>query len=228
MIIVDKKAPAEAKENLCRYGEVIELETSGIVYETVSGHPDIFCFAHNGNFVVSPSLPEEYISLLNNNLVKYKIGTKQTSSEYPASAHYNAAVVNSCLIHKLDITDDAILDLFPEEKRINVKQGYGRCSVIPLKGNNAIVSDAGIYNVLTKAGCNALLVSQEGIVLPGFRNGFIGGTCGVRGDNVYFLGSLLKHIDGEKIRGFLQGLKYNIIELCDTPLYDGGSIIFLN
>lgn len=226
MIIIDKKAPKEAKDNLRRYGEVMELATSGIVYDAVSGHPDIFFFEHEGKLVVSPSLPEEYINMLNANLVKYKIGTKPTSSGYPASAHYNAAVVGGSLVHNLDITDEAVLALFPEGRRINIKQGYSRCSIIPLKGKNAVTSDAGAHKTLTKAGYNALYVSPEGIVLPGFKSGFIGGTCGVRGDNVYFLGSLQRHIDGDNIRAFLRALKYGVIELCDSPLFDGGSIIF--
>jgi len=228
LIIADKKIPEEAKQNLSRLGNVEWFATEGIVYNAISGHPDIFFFQHEGEMVVSPNLPDEYITLLNKNLVKYKLGKSATSAGYPASAHYNAAVICDTLIHKLDITDEAILSLFPKDKRVNIKQGYGRCSTIPLKGNNAITSDAGIQKTLTKAGYNALYVSPEGIMLPGFKNGFIGGTCGALGDTVYFLGNLQKHIDGENIRSFLQNLGYNIVELCDTPLFDGGSILFVN
>jgi hypothetical protein len=228
LIIADKKIPDEAKQNLSRLGDLSLFATEGIVYDAISGHPDIFFFQHNGEMVVSPNLPDEYIDLLNKNLVKYKLGKSATSSGYPASAHYNAAVICDTLVHNLDITDEAILSLFPEDKRVNIKQGYGRCSTIPLKGNNAITSDAGICKTLTKAGYNALYVSPEGIMLPGFKNGFIGGTCGLQGDTVYFLGSLEKKIHGDNIRSFLQNLNYNIVELCNTPLFDGGSIMFVN
>ena len=49
---------------------------------------------------------------------------------------------------------------------------------------------------------------------------------GVHGNMVFIIGSLDHHHEGNSIRSFLENLKYEIIELYDGPLYDGGSILF--
>ncbi len=54
LIIVDKKIPWEAKDKLSVSGTVLELETEGIVYPAISGHPDIFFCKTPQMLVISP------------------------------------------------------------------------------------------------------------------------------------------------------------------------------
>lgn len=70
-----------------------------------------------------------------------------------------------------------------------------------------------------------MYVNPEGIQLPGFDHGFVGGAAGIYKDQVFFIGNLDYFSEGEKFRHFLSG--YEIIELYDGPLFDGGSILFL-
>jgi len=73
-----------------------------------------------------------------------------------------------------------------------------------------------------------LSVTTEGISLPGFKNGFFGGCCGVFRDKLFVLGSLDKYPDGERVRYFVGGTGFEIIELCNTELFDGGGVLFLD
>ncbi len=110
---------------------------------------------------------------------------------------------------------------------IHLNQGYSRCNLLPLKNNHFITSDEGIKRVLQNYNLNVLQVSPEDIQLPGFKHGFFGGTCGVLGNSIFILGSLKNYKDGGKVETYLHSLNYEIIELFDGPLYDGGSILFL-
>jgi hypothetical protein len=42
LIIADARLPERVLKNLERYGEVLPFASQGIVYDSISGHPDIF------------------------------------------------------------------------------------------------------------------------------------------------------------------------------------------
>lgn len=228
LIIADKKIPEEAKINLQKYGELVLLETTGITEESISGHPDIFFFSSQKELIVAPNLPQAYKELLHKKNISFKEGCLKVEEKYPMAARYNAVVTEKYFIHRTDISDPEILKSSKHLKQINVRQGFTRCSLLPLRENNFITSDNGIYEALVKQGMQVLLVNPENIILPGHAYGFFGGTCGIYDDSVFFLGSLTHHCDGEKIKIFLKNLGYNIIELYDGPLFDGGSIFFIS
>ncbi len=52
------------------------------------------------------------------------------------------------LIHNLKFTDDNLLSYEKHKILINVKQGYTKCSCLPVSKNALITSDVGIYNTL--------------------------------------------------------------------------------
>jgi hypothetical protein len=226
LIILDKKVPAEAKEMLAASGTILELETEGIVYPAISGHPDIFICQIPQTLIISPSLPEKYLKVIEDHKIQFIRGNQASSIQHPASVHYNAAVSAHYLVHRLEYTDPAILENCHMLKKILVKQGYTRCNLVILKGDHYITSDKGIHRNLQRSGLTGIFVSPEGILLPGFPNGFIGGTMGVHNDTVYIIGSLSKYPEGSTVRKFLEDLEYRIVELYDGPLVDGGGILF--
>jgi len=109
---------------------------------------------------------------------------------------------------------------------IHVNQAYTRCNLLPLKNNNFITSDKGIYSALTAYNLNVLYVNPKSILLPGFKNGFFGGACGTYKDQFFVIGSLASFMESEKVRILLHDLGYQIVELYDGQLYDGGSLVF--
>lgn len=227
LIIIDKKIPAEAKEKLSATGTLLELETEGIVSPAISGHPDIFFCKTPQTLIVSPSLPERYLHKLQEQQVQFIPGNLTSHIPHPASVHYNAAVSDRYLVHRLEFTDPVILQHCHTLKKIPVKQAYTRCNLLLLKDDHYITSDAGIQKNLDRAGLKGICVNSTGILLPGFANGFIGGTMGLMKDMVFITGSLVHFAEGAAVRNFLEDLDYSIVELYNGPLIDGGGILFI-
>ncbi|MCD4790706.1 MAG: hypothetical protein K8R37_11960 [Bacteroidales bacterium] len=227
LIITDNRIPEQAKESLSRYGEVVRFETKGITYQAISGHPDIFFCRAGSQLIIAPNLPEHYKKVLTQNSISFVEGELPTGYKYPESAKYNVATTDKYLIHNFRFTDPVITDQAADLDFIHVNQGYCRCNLFPLKDDHFITSDKGIYRVLSNYNFNVLMVDPKGIVLPGFEHGFFGGACGVFKDNVFVLGNLHYFDDGEKVRQFLKRLDYEIVELYNGPLFDGGTIMFI-
>ena len=227
LIIADKKIPAEAREKLSAYGTLMELETEGIVYPAISGHPDVFFCNTPGGLVVAPNLPEMYFHALEKHNISFTKGNLTSGIRHPSSVHYCAAIDDRYLIHRLEYTDPVILQNCHTLKKIAVKQGYTRCSLVLLKDHHYLTSDAGIHHALIHHGLNGLFVSPDGIILPGFQNGFIGGAMGLLNDTVFVIGSLDRHSEGGAIRKYLEDLDYCIVELYNGFLFDGGGVLFI-
>ncbi len=227
LIIIDKKIPGEAKEKLSAYGALLELETEGIVYPAISGHPDIFICKTPQALIVSPSLPEIFLHKLQEQQLQFIPGNQASSIQHPASVYYNAAVNNQYLVHRLEFTDPVILQNCHTLRKIPVKQAYTRCNLLLLKDDHYITSDPGIHKNLHRSGLDGIFVSPTGIILPGFLNGFIGGAMGLVNDSIFIIGSLLYYPEGSTVRKFLEDFNYRIIELYPGPLFDGGGILFI-
>jgi hypothetical protein len=227
LIIADKRIPEEAQQKLKEYGELVLLETNGITYDAISGHPDIFICQVNNEVIVAPNLPDNYKKRLKESGVNFIEGEQKVGEKFPATASYNIVSTDKFLMHNFRYTDSSITDRSGDLDLIHLNQGYSRCNLLPLKNNAFITSDEGISRILTNYKLEHLYVSPEGIELPGFKHGFIGGACGVWDNKVFILGALKHFNEGEKIRAFLKNQGYEIIELSDGPLYDGGSILFI-
>lgn len=227
MILCDERLPYPAKVRLADFDELIEIRTENITYNAISGHPDIFCCQVGDIIVLSPALPSKYTDVFNCNGTKWVYGLKSNTFNYPQSAIYNAVITDNLLIHNLLITDPVIKTMAGTRRQIHVNQGYTRCNLLPLPGDIFITSDNGINLVLTHAGFDVLYVNPYGILLDGFPNGFIGGVCGVKENNIFIVGNLSTYKEGQKIREFLFLHSLTPVELYDGPLIDGGSIFFI-
>ena len=227
LIIIDKKIPQEAKNKLREFGELLELQTSGITYEAISGHPDIFFHDTGKDLIVAPNLPHEYLSILDKKKIKYVLGEQPVGAKYPDSSAYNAVSVGNLLIHNFRNTDSVITSLQEDADLIHVDQGYTRCNILALDEAHFITSDEKIKRVLDRFDKDCLYVSPEGINLPGFRHGFFGGCCGLAGKKVFISGSLKHYHDGKKTEDYLLANGFEIIELYGGQLFDGGSILYV-
>jgi hypothetical protein len=237
LIIIDHTMSPEAKRKLSSYGKLMELKTEGITYPAISAHPDIFFCQAPGQLIVAPNLPQKYLDKLIQYRIAFAIGEFPVGSEYPASARYNAVATKNLLIHNFRHTDFMITRTFEDHTPVHVDQGYTRCNLLPLNDVHFITSDEGIYKVLmrchlpseNKSRChlNVLYVAPAGIKLDGFPHGFFGGCCGVWEDKVFINGSLSHYAEGEKVKHYLDGLNYEIVELYDGRLADVGSILFV-
>lgn len=226
LIIADKRIPPQAKKHLEKYGELYELETDGIVDGPISGHPDIFLCNIQNIMIVAHQAPSGLKEKLLQHGIRTKFGYSQLVFSYPACASYNAVATKKYLVHNLQITDTGIIDAADGLISINVRQGFTRCSLLPV-ADGFITSDRGIFRNLKESGCDVLFVRPDDIVLPGHRHGFFGGCCGTLEDKVFINGSLRNFKDGILVAKYLEFKGYQVVELYEGPLFDGGSIFFL-
>ncbi len=227
LITVDKKIPVEAKNNLSKYGKVIEFESESITDDYISGHPDLFFVKTPVGLIVAPNLPAKYKSILRSNGIEFAEGDSPVRPGYPACAPYNCVISDNYLIHKKSLTEKNIYVNNPQLEIINVAQGMTRCSLITLNNKHAITSDRSIYSELKFYGFDILCVEPAKILLPGMNHGLFGGTAGISDNKVFFLGSLDYFPQGTEVRCFITNAGYETIELFDGQLFDGGSIIFI-
>jgi len=221
--IIDARMPASAKEVLRKEFTIVDFRSKDIVYEAISGHPDVFMHQVNNKLLVSPNLPKKYFNWLKEQQINYRVGRNKLGKKYPDTAYYNVASGDGIFIHKEDITDPILSEELIDYRFIHTNQAYSRCNTLILDAEHIITSDAGLHKSLPKS----LLVNPRGIILPGFINGFFGGCCGIYQKQVYIIGSLKHHPQGDEIRGFIENAGYNIVELYDGPLFDGGGIFFV-
>jgi len=225
-IIANKTIPKSALHQLKKYGKLLPFETTKITYPAISGHPDVFLCYTDKHLIIAPNTPTKFKRTLSDNKIPYIEGQKNIGNRYPDSATYNAVITEKFLIHNLEITDSLIKETCDDKIAIHVNQAYTRCNLLPLKNDSFITSDKGIYNILLTHNLNVLYVNPKGIILPGFNNGFFGGACGIYKTQLFVIGNLNFFTDAEKVKQFIENLGYQIIELYDGYLYDGGSLIF--
>jgi hypothetical protein len=227
LIFHNQNLPQNAKSALSLYGETVDFSAPGLVYEAVNGHPDLFIAQVGKELTVAPNIPGNYLELLSERKIQFRIGHIPTGFHYPHSARYNAVITEKYFIHNLNISDPLLLEQSSHLEKIHVNQGYTRCSLLALGETDFITSDKGIYQILQENGLQVLFADPAEIKLPGFSHGFFGGTCGVWHKTVFISGNLKYHTQGEVIRKFIGKAGYDVTELYDGPLFDGGSIIFI-
>lgn len=227
-IIIDKRISEKAKEKLSRFGQLLEFESKGIVYDGISGHPDIFFCKCGGKLVVAPNTPVSFIKTLQDNNISFVFGENYLNVKHPDTVYYNAVISSKYLIHNLKYTDSKIIELCSEKIQINLSQAYTRCNLFNVGNDFFITSDRDIEKTLIKQNLQVKFVNPSGIILPGFRNGFFGGCCGLDNNRIFVNGSLNLLKNSKKIIDFIYDAGLEIIELHEGMLFDGGGILFID
>ncbi|MFA7636899.1 MAG: DUF6873 family GME fold protein [Monoglobales bacterium] len=174
-------------------------------------------------FVVSPLVYQHYRNVLTG--AKLLVGESSGQSSYPDDAVYNAANTGRYVIHNFKYTDKTALSVLKEEK-IQVSQGYSKCSLCIVNENSVITEDKGIANSLERHNIDVLVISAGDVVLDGLQYGFIGGASGKLSEKILaFAGDITTHRDYERILKFCLDRGVGPISLCGGSLVDVGSII---
>ncbi|MBE6053034.1 MAG: hypothetical protein E7212_03825 [Clostridium sartagoforme] len=211
--------------------KIIEIPKCTNLYEAINGHADIqlnILDKKSKKVIINRNISEDFKKTLLNFDIKYIESEKSLDSTYPNDIILNALILDDYFIHNLNYSDKNLLHNQTNKTLINVKQGYTRCSCLPISEKAIITSDIGIYNTLSKHDFDILLLPPGDIILNGLNYGFIGGTGGlINNDTIAFFGSLNHYKYGEEVKSFLK--KYNIkpIYLSDNKLYDRGSLLVI-
>lgn len=227
LIIHDGRLPKEAIFNLQKHGECLSFCTEGITHKAICGHPDIFFCPIDGKIVAAPNTPKIYMDFFAEKNIPVIIGKNFVGDKKHNAACYNAVVTDKYVVHNSKFTDSSILEETEGRMFINVKQGFTRCSLMPLKEEHFITSDRGIEKQLREKGLECYYFSPDEIILPYFPYGFIGGCMGEYQDKIFIAGSLKHHLEGDKIESLFMRLNYKVIELYNGKLFDGGGLFFI-
>ena len=155
-------------------------------------------------------------------------GKKKLGRHYPEDSAYNVGIVGrKCFLNK-KVCDETLYTALVEESYeiIEVKQGYSKCSICPIDENSFITGDVSIAKAGEKAGMDVLLISNDGISLSGFSNGFFGGCTGKSSHNEILINGNSDLLpDTDKIKTFLSKKGISMKNLTEGEVTDIGSII---
>lgn len=224
-VLASKEAAAKLMSPSANIITVPELSN---VLAPLRTHIDmgVFFDADERLLVVEPSIYEILLQQLEG--VRLIKGETVLKADYPNDIAYNCITIGKRLFcHKN--SDPAILTYYRERnyELIYVKQGYIKCATAVLNNRAVITDDVGLERIFRKNGIDVLLISKGDVKLKGFDYGFFGGATGVDGNDLVINGALKYHINGDKIRAFVEQYGMSIRELVDTTIYDCGSIFFL-
>ena len=223
IILTSEKMPRSVRSH---FEQTLFLPENPKIEPNVSFHTDLSVFSFGDILICAPYLYDLLSKKLENVTV---ICGSAAFSPYPHEITYNAALVGNKLFCKTEYTCKKILDecenrgIIP----INVPQGYAKCSTVVVNDNCIITSDRSIQKAAEKEGIDVLLVSNEGVFLDGYPNGFIGGASVVTDKEVIFIGNIFCSPDARKIIDFVELNGKKVVSFIEEKLYDIGSPIAL-
>lgn len=193
----------------------------------LAGHADLSairlgkCLVTARHIIVDPL----FVNDLTNRGYELISAEREQGARYPADVNLCACVSANRLIHNLRYTDPAVLKYFDGEK-INVKQGYTRCSCCIVGADALISSDSGIEQIARKNDIEVLKINAGGIRLAGFDYGFIGGAAIVLDEAVLLSGRLENTRDMRSVESFIRSRGKIPVYLTEDTAFDiGGAVV---
>ncbi|MBQ8145229.1 MAG: hypothetical protein IJ039_00445 [Clostridia bacterium] len=208
--------------------KVIPLPSYYKLDTPVSSHADmLFCILDNTIFCYEDYVKCNHIfDILKDLDYNVCFVSAACKKEYPYDVSLNALVMGKTIFCNKKYVAKEILEYADAHGYMvqNVKQGYSACSTLVLDENDAITSDASVFNAMRKIGKNVLLIDNSNIELKGYNCGFIGGATGVCGNKIYIFGELNKLVDYKKIKSLISSLNFNVVQISLGGVFDFGGI----
>ena len=221
------------QKKLAEYYHVIPLVPDETLDSPLQCHPDMLCahlddtlFFPRGYAEAHPKLIEEIVGRTG---LKAVLTDCARSSRYPEDVALNAAVLPDALLCRRSSAAPELLRMAEMSGRriLHVRQGYAACSCI-LSGTSVLTSDKGIYAALTQSGSDCTYVPNDGIRLPGYDIGLIGGCGGADSGILWLFGSPDTLPCGTVIRRFADHCALTVYPLGEDVLTDYGGLKFLH
>lgn len=154
--------------------------------------------------------------------------------DYPKDIKYNVCQIGKNVIHNFKYTDKKVLEIIEEYNlnKININQGYSKCSIAVIDENSAIVTDKKIEEALTKENINILCLDYVSDIKllkndEGYSDmkGFIGGAISRIDNKVIIFGDLNKIDKNNQIYEFIKNRELEIIDFKGLDVIDYGGTL---
>jgi hypothetical protein len=190
-------------------------------------HSDAQVHHVGGNAIFLYSKSDLKQPLLNTGFHIREIG-ETPSPIYEKECFLNVLSLENKLFCNPITTSQDIIKYYSSNKYsiINVSQGYTKCSSVVVDKNSVITDDESLFKALQNENLNVLKISQGDIILPGYKYGFMGGSCGkISSDILLFNGDISIHKDYDAIYSFCRNIGVKVEFIKNQPLEDIGGII---
>ena len=235
LAVIDSRMPTEACENLKKLGyEICPLPPHPHLDAPVSAHPDMLLFLSpdavycTSEYAKTAKKPLQTIAWHTKR--KLVLTERKQRAEYPQDILFNAAAVGQYLFCLCAHTAWELLHT-KQYTIVPVKQGYAKCSTLPIGDNALITEDPSIAKAASELGFDVLKISPNAVRLPGYSTGFLGGAASYSPYNaakeILFCGDLDLHPDAAAIRVFCAKHNQIPVTLGAFPLTDVGTIFLL-
>ena len=234
--IVDERLPQNMEDELSSRGfSVIKLPASKKLSAPVASHTDMLLFRGEKTLIGSKEYfceNEELTDKIRAALPDYEIVEADDifDAEYPRDTVFNARVMGAYVIARVQSISNEVMAYAKARglEIISVNQGYSACLTLSIGDKLIYTSDKGIANKVESFGIKAKVIPEYGCIsLPPYKNGVIGGCCGIYGSDIYFIGNAEALPCYEELKNDADALGYNIISLdpnSGTLLVLGGII----
>ena len=232
LAVTDYRISAEAASTLEKNGfQLVRMPPHPSLPHPVASHPDMLFFCGRNAIYCTKeyfSIAKQELQLISETCQKeIRTVSQAVSQNYPFDILFNIAVVGESAFCLKAHTATEILSKEPFNF-CSVKQGYAKCSVIPVDDRSLITADASIAAVAAKKGLDVLLLLEQATALDGYDTGFIGGATSYSpyrlDPNIYFCGDLDTHPQCREIRRFCAERNRTCISLTQHPLLDVGTV----
>ena len=226
IILCGGDLPLCYREKLGRYADRVEvMPQNGDIKGSTSSHPDMLGYAYQGELFVAGKYYYKNRDFFDSLGCRITLCSAEYG-DYPRDIYFNVFAISGVLFGRTDQTPAQISAKYT--KCVKVKQGYAKCSSVPL-GDGVVTADSGIARAVSENGGESLLISPGNITLRGYEYGFIGGAVAVPGERVIMpFGDLDTHPDAKRIREFSAYKGYTVDNgKPGAPLCDCGGILVL-
>ena len=233
--VVDHRIPHQAQTNLTGLGYTLcKLPSHPALATPVSAHPDMLLFFAPDQIFCTKEYyqiaKKELDSLSEHCKKRIDLINDTQTNEYPHDILLNAAPVGKDLFCYADHTASELTQ-HPAYRIQNVRQGYAKCSVIPIGDNALITADPSIAKQAQAIGKEVLNIQSGHVHLDGYNTGFIGGCTSYSpyqsSKCIFFCGNFNHHPDASRISSFCYKHGYQPQSLGEFSLYDIGTIFLL-
>lgn len=235
LAVVDCRFPEDAQSTLWEYGyETVKLPPHPHLSTSVASHPDMLLFFVSDAILTTRTyvqVAKQELKRISEFLQKPILTVREElGNTYPQDILLNAAPIGRKLFCYAAHTATELTHRDDFEV-CSVRQGYAKCSVLPVGKQALITEDPSIASTAKNMGLDVLKISAGAVQLSPYPNGFLGGASSLAPyqpiRKILFCGNLDLHPDADSIRHFLQKHGYEALSLSKSPLLDVGTIYLI-